>query len=310
MKRFIAPLLRPLRRGPVNRGRLIDAPPPAGALNQHDARAVANQLCRTLDRAVELELWEHAQRVACTAARLAQQSPQLTERLARLALIRSDDEAALAIFEACPARTQDMSLLRVLCMIRTGRIAEAHLEVFRWSRQAASAAPSVRLLLALLEWNAGDTQAAITALLNEIQENRPPDLRVLALLVAVCTAAGRHDQARVWSRRLRRRVDTDWTTGHNLSADPHGRDQQIESLPARWSPDLSVHGEVLAQTWLNATVEDLLAEALRWGFKVAVRAEPPEQPNETSPDPAILKFAPTPEGHQLRRLSGRRRQAA
>lgn len=306
MKRWIAPLLRPLRGGGERQGRLIHQPPPE-ALQPHDERAVAQQLCRTLDRAVELGLWDHAHRVAGTAARIAQRSPQLTDRLASLALSRGEVESALSVIEACPARASKLNLMRVLCMIKTGRISEAHLEVFRWSREVPAVPPPIRLILALLEWHSGDAQAAISALLNEIQESREPDLRVFSLLVAVCIATGRRDLARAWSLRLRSVVAESGACTDDAAVDSTDLRNALQPLHPGWSPDISVPNDQLAESWLMTTVDEVLT-----GFLPDIMGQFTSSESETgaSPEAAILSFGPRSSQQLLQSAVIRRRRAA
>jgi len=100
MPRVLRPILARFRRAA--------ATPPRRAADRPDVRddrGKARALADAIDRAMQMGLWEHAGRLARTAARLAPQSSRLSERLARLRLACNDPETALAIIDGCRETT-------------------------------------------------------------------------------------------------------------------------------------------------------------------------------------------------------------
>lgn len=183
------------------------APGPAAADCAERDRRVALELCEGLDRAMELGLWSHAERVATTALRWAPTHAGLSERLARLRLVQSRPETALAIIDACSTQRASLRLLRAVCLLQVGRPDEAHADLHRWSRRA-SAPLDARRLLALLDWANGDAHAAIESLLRNLTHLEDP--LSLATLVLIAVEQHRPDQATRWSERLREA--TGWMT--------------------------------------------------------------------------------------------------
>jgi tetratricopeptide (TPR) repeat protein len=153
-----------------------------------------------MDRAMELGLWEHADRVSRTAGRIARLNAGLTERIARLRLIQQTPEAALALIDACPGRPASLRLLRNICLLRAGRHSDAHMDLHSWAVRA-SCPLAARLLLGTLERKIGDVSAAIAALTRNL--NQMDDPRTLAILTALCATTDRPEQARTWADRLR-----------------------------------------------------------------------------------------------------------
>jgi hypothetical protein len=175
--------------------------PPAAAAP--DSGAAARRLAEAIERAIDLGLWEHAERLAVSAAKLPHGGPgtsRLTECVARLRLARRQPEAALAIIESCAEPTASLRLLRLVCLLHLGRIAEAHADVLAWSDRG-SAPLAARTLLALLEWRSGDEAAARAALARNVRQI--DDARTLELLVLLSAAHGRENDAARWGQRLR-----------------------------------------------------------------------------------------------------------
>jgi tetratricopeptide (TPR) repeat protein len=164
-------------------------------------RHTARQLAALLDRAMQLGLWEHADRVASTAASVAHVHTGLTERLARLRLRQGQPESALAMIDSCQARPSSLRLLRNICLVQSGRRGEAHLDLHRWATRA-SCPLQARIMLALLERDLGDDQAATEALRGNLRHMDDP--QTLAALVMLCMESGRTEQAHAWAGRLRR----------------------------------------------------------------------------------------------------------
>ncbi|MCI0365116.1 MAG: hypothetical protein L0219_14665 [Phycisphaerales bacterium] len=173
-----------------------------------DERRIARRVGEALDRAMELGLWEHAERVAASAMRLAPQHAVVAERLARLRAAQGDFQAALAIVDSCASRPASLRLLRAVCLLQLGRRLEAHLDLREWSR-AASAPLQARLLLALLEWLEGDQRSAIDALLRNLKQFQDP--RSLTALMLIAAAEDRPKLAAYWAQRLR--VVCAWNRG-------------------------------------------------------------------------------------------------
>jgi hypothetical protein len=171
-------------------------------------RRIARQIGEALDRAMELGLWEHAERVAATAMRLAPQHAVVAERVARLRAAQGDFQAALAIVETCGSRPASLRLLRAVCLLQLGRRLEAHLDLREWSGQA-SAPLQARLLLALLEWLDGDQRSATDSLLRNLKQFQDP--RSLAALLLMAAAEDRPKLAAYWADRLA--VVCAWNSG-------------------------------------------------------------------------------------------------
>lgn len=165
-----------------------------------DERAVARQLCCAIDRAVELGLWEHAEQVIQTAARLAQAHPRLSERIARFRLQQNHIDAALTVIESCQGHSASLRLLRAVCLIKLGRGREAHMDLHEWCRRP-TAPLQARCMLALLEWQAGDMNAAAEALRQNLTQLEDP--HTLTLLILLCVQQNKFEQAELWAQRLR-----------------------------------------------------------------------------------------------------------
>lgn len=91
-------------------------------------------------------------------------------------------------------------MLRSVCLLALGRRLEAHLELNEWARKS-SAPLQARVLLALLEWFAGDRHSAMAALLRNMKQLEDP--RSLTALTLIAAAEGRRDLASCWAVRLR-----------------------------------------------------------------------------------------------------------
>ncbi len=165
-----------------------------------DDRAIARELAALLDRAMNLNQWAHAERIAHTAARLTRDHPILAERLARLRAARGEFEIALTIIDSCITQPASMRLLRAICLLQLGRRHEAHLDLHEWSRRS-SAPLHARLILALLELDEGDDEAAAIALQRNLRQIEDP--HTLAALLLMAVSRGRSTLAGLWARRLR-----------------------------------------------------------------------------------------------------------
>lgn len=162
-------------------------------------RALACKLCDAIDRAVALGLHQHADRLAHESAQLARTQPRLCERIARLKVAHGDLETAMAIIDACETRPASLRMLRAVCLMQLGRKLEAHLDLREWSRRHATPLDA-RRLLALLEWELGDHQAALEALHRNL--HHLPDTRTLQMITLLHAHAARPNQRDAWSKAL------------------------------------------------------------------------------------------------------------
>jgi hypothetical protein len=210
MPGLLTPILRIFRRpAPVAPPRTAEAENTTATQHRLTDRAFAD----ALDRAMDMGLWEHAERIAMNAERLGTKSTRLIERLARLRLARNEPDVALAIIDARWKGRElpsSVRLLRAACHVRMGTRDEAHTDLLRWARR--STAPlDARVMLALLEWEAGDTHGAALALLRNLRQLEDPCS--LELLVLLAVAQGRTEQAEAWSSRLAEATAFDGATG-------------------------------------------------------------------------------------------------
>lgn len=177
------------------------------ATPRHAANECATQhISRALDRAMELGLFEHAERIVRSALRLHDAiSPQLIERIARLKLIQGRPEHALEIIETRCEQTSSLRMLRIVCQLLVGRRLDAHIELHRWSRHNACPLEA-RCLLALLEDELGNADDAQRELLKNIRQLDDP--QTFELMVLIAAGRGRRDLAIIWAERLLRVVQS------------------------------------------------------------------------------------------------------
>lgn len=183
----------------------VSAPADGGAFGasmprQTSDRSVARELASSLDRATELGEWELAERIAAQAIRVARDHPLLAERIARLRATRADFDSALAIIDSCCHKPSSMRLLRCVCLLQLGRMHEAHADLLGWARRSTAPLPA-RLILGLLEWNAGHHDDAAIALQHNLHQLEDP--WALTALMLMATAQDRRNIAEFWSSRLR-----------------------------------------------------------------------------------------------------------
>lgn len=207
MPGLLAPILRKFRRPPA--AARASGTAPTAVQNRLNDRALAN----ALDRAMDMGLWEHAERIAASAERIEPKTTRLVERLARLCLARNRPEKALVIIETRWKSREvpsSVRLLRAACHVRMGERDRAHTDLLRWTRKSTAPLDS-RVMLALLDWDTGDTHGATVTLLRNLRQLEDP--RSLELLVLLAVAQGRHEQAEAWSRRLAEATAFDGATG-------------------------------------------------------------------------------------------------
>ncbi len=197
MAGILAPILAPLRRWTVSRRR--DELPPLDSADRRMARRLAD----AIDRAMALDLWEHADRLASVASRQAPGSSRLAEPVARLRLAQCEPEAALAVIDGARVEVTPMPsslrMLRTACLLCLGSRTEAQIDLHRWAAKR-SAPLEARLLLALLEWQDRD-DAAIETLHDNMEQAEDP--RTLQALMLIAVQRGRQGQAELWAHRLR-----------------------------------------------------------------------------------------------------------
>jgi len=165
-----------------------------------DEREVARKLAEAIERAIRVGLWEHAQRIAGSATTLAKNHPHLAEWLARLRLAQGDPDTAIAIIDSCASFPASLRLLRAICLLQLGRCIEAHMDLHHWAGKSSAPLPA-RLILALLEWQSGDSAAAVVALQRNLKQFEDP--LTLAVLTLISAAEDRSELAANWSQRLR-----------------------------------------------------------------------------------------------------------
>ncbi len=144
-------------------------------------------------------MWDHADRLARTAASYAPGYPRLVEPIARLRLAQGDPETALRMIETCRTPPASLRLLRATCLLFLGERTQANLDLYRWSARA-SAPLDARLLLGLME-RGSDDATAVRSLLRNLRHLEDP--RTLQALLLISTQRGRPEQADVWAGRLR-----------------------------------------------------------------------------------------------------------
>jgi hypothetical protein len=226
----------------------------------------ARGLCATLDRAMRLGLWDHAERIAASAERLVPRHRNLAERVARLRLAQHRPHEALRLIDHLRHHSASLKLLHVAGLMLTGRQAEAHLILHEWAPRS-SAPLQARVLLALLENHAGDTARATDVLLRNLRQIDDP--RTLLALTLCCAANGRRAQAEHWARRLRtspapRAMRDDHHVilrSLRLAGPPVRTSLPCEAQVASLAEELIVHEEVLASLVLAQRLEPDEADA-------------------------------------------------
>jgi tetratricopeptide (TPR) repeat protein len=163
-------------------------------------RLKARALVDAIDRAVEAGQINHADRIAASALRLAHEHAFVAECIARLRLAQCDPERALALLETARHQNASLRLLKNACLIELGRRTEAHADLHQWSRQP-TAPMDARIMLAMLEWEAGDTYSAMQALRHNLRYL--DDARSLELLVLMSVCEHRASLAQSLAQRLR-----------------------------------------------------------------------------------------------------------
>jgi tetratricopeptide (TPR) repeat protein len=194
MPGILTPIIGGLRRWATASGGRHRAEP-----RTEPARRLARRLADAIDQAMAQGQWDHADRLARTAASLAPGYARLAEPLARLRLAQGDPETALRIIEGCRNLPASLRLLRASCNLLLGARGEADIDLHRWSERA-SAPLDARLLLGLLESRRNPDDAVKT-----LQKNLKhlEDPRTLQALMLVCLHRGRPEQAHAWAQRLR-----------------------------------------------------------------------------------------------------------
>ncbi len=201
MPGILTPILRPLRRW-TSTASTGPRPEPL----RLGSRQLARRLADAIDRALALGLWDHAERLARTAAPLASGYARLAEPLARLRLAQGDAETALSIIDTCRTPPASLRMLRAVCLLSLGARAEANIDLLRWSAKA-SAPIDARLLLGLLDRH-GDDTAAIQVLQRNLKHLEDP--RTIQALLLLSVQRGRREQAETWAARLQGCCTESW----------------------------------------------------------------------------------------------------
>lgn len=165
----------------------------------------AKQLCAALDRGAELQLWDHVERLAESASKLPWLDAPLADRLARIKVAQGEPATALAMLDRGVSTPASSRLLRIMCLLHTGARMQAQLELREWMRsEHGSPAPrEARLLLALLDWQAGDIESA-SDLMRDVAHGTEDDVMRWAqmALVLLAAARGQWDRATAQARKL------------------------------------------------------------------------------------------------------------
>lgn len=180
--------------------------PKSAAAEHRRTLSAAKQLCAAIDRGAELKLWDHVDRLAESASKLAWFDAPLAERLAKVKLAQGDPETAMAMLDLGVASPASLRLLRVMCQLRAGARTEAQLALLDWSRHGDLPAEG-QLLSALLEWHAGEHELA-TSLLRDAAASATDDMKhwTQSALMLIAAAQGQWDRATARARSL---ADTD-----------------------------------------------------------------------------------------------------
>lgn len=180
-------------------GRLFATGQPETRRREHRRRRLARRLTQAIDEAMSNGQRTRAALLADRATGLSPGHPRLAECLARFRLAQGRPETALRIIEGCGQPPASLRMLRAVCLILVGRRADAHADLLRWSERA-SAPLDARLLLGFLEWQLGDTPAALRAWRRNLRHLDDPRTIMALLLAAV--QRDRPEQAELWARRL------------------------------------------------------------------------------------------------------------
>jgi hypothetical protein len=155
-------------------------------------------LAAAMERAARAGRWRVAERLCSRVG--APHSPRLAEAVARLHLAMDRPRAALDIIERRSSRSTTMELLRCTCLVATGERRGAHLALHALVRRPDAPA-AAHVLLALLDWHAGDLDAACHRISAAASSN--DDAHTLAAGALMHTAAGADTAARRFAERLR-----------------------------------------------------------------------------------------------------------
>lgn len=126
-----------------------------------------------------------AQLALAAAQRVAPDNGRTIEIEARLALLRARPREAVDRLERDASPNDRRRLLLALARCQAGDIATAHLDLAAWSRRD-DCPPEARILLAKLELDADDVEAARTALRGH--RHRPNDPMTCQMLILIDTA--------------------------------------------------------------------------------------------------------------------------
>lgn len=145
----------------------------------------ADAMLDDAERAIHHRQSVRAQLALAAAQRTAPDNGRTIEIDARLSLMRARPHEAVERLERDPEPNDRRRLLLALARCQAGDIATAHLDLAAWSRRD-DCPPEARILLAKLELEAGDAEAARTALCRH--RNRPSDPMTCQMLILLDTA--------------------------------------------------------------------------------------------------------------------------
>lgn len=234
MLRWLRSILMTRRSSPCP----VPSMPPAA-----NERSAARRFVDAIERAMQLGLWEHADRVARSGARLAGRYPMVAEAIARLRLAQHLPEESWRVIEGCQASSSALRLLRAVCLVRLGKQEEAISDLTRWSRR--NTAPlAARTLLALLELDRGEWPAAGQALERNLRQLSDPTSAAIAHL------------AHLERRQRQRSIDAAQRVA--LIPDWHRAGFDIELLLASTGGSEHVRREVLGEHHARALAMELI----------------------------------------------------
>jgi tetratricopeptide (TPR) repeat protein len=257
-------------------------PAQAGSEAEQNARTLraARQLCAAIDRGAQLGLWDHVERLAESAAKLAWFDAPLAERLARIKMAQGEPETALAILDRGVNAPRSLRLLRVMCQIRSGARMDAQLALADWARHGDVPIDG-RLLAALLEWHAGEITNATHMLRDAAHQADDEHARWAQLmLVLIAAAQGQWDRATARAKTLIERDEALTEREMAITLDslrlgtPIDPEQQRHERIEQMASDLPTHAHLIEplveaqRRQLDVPVAEELLEALRKAFAV------------------------------------------
>lgn len=237
----------------------------------------ARRLAHRFDNALQQREWEEAKRLSHLAAEFFPGDDRLVMLRARTNLMTGNAEAALENLDLVQDRNNSFRLLKIMCLLHSGKQAAAHVELHSWAR-SNSCPLDVRRLLAYLEWESGREDLARAALTRNIDQIEDPASIRLSIMLALHDCNYR--EAGKLARRLRIYGDAaapggdmdDWLASLGLL------DAAMDSEPEHFSVDSLAVELISREEYLPSVVAALLIEPdIQWGkllLKAMERALP------------------------------------